>query len=658
MRVTEALANADRSLEGKFANEPRVEASVRESLAKVYQELGEYQKAEGHAARAFALREQALGPEHEATLRAMHTLGWSRNLLGQNGKDEQTESLYRRMLEICRRTRNDDDELTLDAMNGLAMTLRRRSTRANAATDLAGILGRRAQLDEATRLRQRVLDASRRTKRPEDPQNLNVMINQALTLVDLEKWTEAEPLLRQVLEINVKNHPDDLRTLIYMVDYAWLLSRLSRIAEAADWAVRSMDAYVRVLKLKHPDTRAVVGMAIRMKMADQKFVEALAIADRAVAQARRELGPDDLGTMNYLSMRVNVLRGLGDLEQARKGALEVLAARAKKQKPVDPEMLSALASLADIRRHQGAIDEAKTLFARLHDAAQGALVSNNEHDLDHDLLAEIKWAEMLSRNLGVSGRSDRSALAPGTPGGPPRIIAPFQARSPVTDGRIEPAEYGDGAGMSFDFAHDPNPQGSYLGDIPGRPPKQTKDPSDLSVQMHAVHTAKALFLAFRVRDQSVRATPAAAHTPWLNDCVEVYFDGDRMANDWTPAMYGGSREGFKVGADALGNQFFSSIEIQVSRWKAAANRTEDGYLIEFEVPLDLIDTQDGPGFHPATTGAELRMNMNILDYDDSGGEQSSYGLLWAEDRQWSLNHGGEDFWAATLVLAPAREPDH
>jgi hypothetical protein len=178
--------------------------------------------------------------------------------------------------------------------------------------------------------------------------------------------------------------------------------------------------------------------------------------------------------------------------------------------------------------------------------------------------------------------------------------------------------------------------------------------------MYAAHTARALFLALRVRDQSVRATPAAAHTPWLNDCVEVYFDGDRMANDWSPAVYEGSHEGFRVGADALGNQFHMllSFEVIESRWKVATSRTEDGYVVEFEVPLELIDTQDGPGFKPATTGALLRMNMNILDYDDPSGEPAAYGVFWAEDRQWSLRHGGEDFWAASLFLAPAlkREP--
>jgi hypothetical protein len=366
--------------------------------------------------------------------------------------------------------------------------------------------------------------------------------------------------------------------------------------------------------------------------------------------------------MNYLNMRVGVLRRLGDLEGAGTGAAEVLATHARKFGPEGPQVLQALASLADIRRHQGATDEARTLFARLHDVAQRALDSMKQQTdpdpmlVQADLSAESKWAEVLARNLGRPGRSDRSALPPGTPGGPPRIDAPFQARSPVADGRIEPGEYRDGEGLSFDFAKDPNPGGSYLnGDEKSLALQRIKDPSDLSVQMHTVHTATALFLAFRVRDQSVRATPAAPDRPFWNDCVEVYLDGDRVANDFTPILRG-NREGFQVGADALGHPYHIGAVFGYSRWKVGASRMEDGYVIEFEVPLELIDTQDGPGFRPATTGSELRMNVSILDYDEPANQPASYGVLWSEDRQWSLAHGGEDFWPVALRLTPAQAP--
>jgi hypothetical protein len=165
--------------------------------------------------------------------------------------------------------------------------------------------------------------------------------------------------------------------------------------------------------------------------------------------------------------------------------------------------------------------------------------------------------------------------------------------------------------------------------------------------MHIVHTSRALYLAFRVRDQSVLADPKKS--PWNNDCLEIYLDGDQVANDFTPAMRSINREGFHVTATVLGATGHP-------RWKVGTGRTEDGYIIEFEIPLDMIDTQDGPGFRPASTGSELRMNADILDFDEGANNQSSYGVLWCEDREWSLFHGGEDFWPVALRLTPAQAP--
>src|SRR5262249_59281692 len=120
---------------------------------------------------------------------------------------------------------------------------------------------------------------------------------------------------------------------------------------------------------------------------------------------------------------------------------------------------------------------------------------------------------------------------PGTLGGPPRIDAPYRPESPVADGRIGPGEYSDGEGLAFDFAADRNPGRSFLFDETTR---ATKEPADLSVRMHAAHTSTALFLAFRVRDQSVQADPVAAKVPFTNDGVELFLDGDRPPNDLPP----------------------------------------------------------------------------------------------------------------------------
>jgi serine/threonine protein kinase len=636
--VLEALANADRGLQGKFASEPRVEASVRQALAEVYVELGEYEKAEAHAARAFALREKLLGPEQEDTLRSMARCGWINYKLGRHDKYEQGEALYRRMLEICRRTRGDEDELTLNAMNGLA-----------------AILGRLNKLDESATLKQQVLKIRRNAKRPGDLETLTAMHNYAHSLMSAGKLKEAEPLLREVVQSEIKNQPDHPNTLNSMNSYTSILLKLGRFEEAADWARRSMEAHLRILKIQHPHTQQAILAAIDVTREYVKDEQALPMTDRMLEQARRELGPDHSWTLDLLSARVVLLYWLGDLNRAAAAAEALVEAWTRKPGREDLKTLSGLRNLAVIRRDQGESAQARALLARLGEDARRAFDSGKIRRIGPaealDLRQYIAFSEVVGRNLG---RPERAEAAPGTPGGPRRIDAPYRSKSPIADGRISPGEYGEGGGFAFDFADDRNPGRSYLFDETTR---ATKDPSDLSVRMHAVHTSTALFLAFRVRDQSVKADPVAAKAAFLNDSVEIFLDGDQTLNDLTRVAPWGNLEGFQIISDVLGNRFCSSRAVGDTRWKVGTARTADGYVIEFEIPLDLIDTQDGPGFRPAATGSELRMNVAIDDIDEAITKQTFHGMLWAEDRLWSPLMGGEDFWPVALRLVPAAKPD-
>jgi hypothetical protein len=159
-------------------------------------------------------------------------------------------------------------------------------------------------------------------------------------------------------------------------------------------------------------------------------------------------------------------------------------------------------------------------------------------------------------------------------------------------------------------------------------------------------------LAFHVKDQYIRADAVAANASFLNDGVDVFIDGDRVPNDLNSIDLDGNQEGFQLIADTLGNQYCVSKGMDKARWKTAASRTNDGYMIEFEIPLSLIDTKDGPEFVPATTGSDLYMNVGVPDIDEAISLQKFYGILWSETRLWSPHMGGEDFWPAILRLAP------
>jgi hypothetical protein len=82
-----------------------------------------------------------------------------------------------------------------------------------------------------------------------------------------------------------------------------------------------------------------------------------------------------------------------------------------------------------------------------------------------------------------------------------------------------------------------------------------------------------------------------------------------------------------------------------------AGRTDRGFVIEFEIPLRLIDTQDGPGERPAATGSTLFLNAGVNDNDTVLSKQSYYGMLWSEHPLvWPPM--GEDFWPVRLRLSP------
>ena len=111
--------------------------------------------------------------------------------------------------------------------------------------------------------------------------------------------------------------------------------------------------------------------------------------------------------------------------------------------------MQTLFRLAVIRRDQGEVREAGSLLVRFREAARRALAPERLKRLGSPGVLELRrmasLAETVARNMN---RPERSDAAAGTPGGPPRIDAPFQAVSPDADGRIEPGEYGRTASRS------------------------------------------------------------------------------------------------------------------------------------------------------------------------------------------------------------------
>lgn len=236
---------------------------------------------------------------------------------------------------------------------------------------------------------------------------------------------------------------------------------------------------------------------------------------------------------------------------------------------------------------------------------------------------------------------------------PPRFDVPRMANSPVADGRVEPGEYGP----AFEVRFSAN---TNLGRIMYARGNLTWGPEDLSYRFSSAYTSEALHLAFEVRDDFIDdARDGWKDAVQQNDDIELFIDGDRVSNDFWWSDRSGSREGFQLLADTNGARSTTSTDFSNADWTSVASLVPGGYVMEFKVPLSLIDTQDGHGFSPAVPGSTLRFNVGIHDVDDSETELYDFGVLWTphpENLPLPASVGpwgyGEDAWSVELYLVP------
>jgi len=117
LKVRTALDRAAARIEGKFGQQPEVEAAVRATIGQTYLDLGLYPEARRQLERALELQRRLLGAENPKTLKTMSRLGRAAYL---QGKYAEAESLLGQTLEISRRVLGSEHADTLYSMNNLA----------------------------------------------------------------------------------------------------------------------------------------------------------------------------------------------------------------------------------------------------------------------------------------------------------------------------------------------------------------------------------------------------------------------------------------------------------------------------------------------------------------------------------------------------------
>src|SRR5439155_9688397 len=116
LKVRTALDRASARIEGTFEAQPLVEASIRLTIGKTYEDLGLYAEAERHVGRALDLRRRVLGEEDTSLLTSVSDMA---GLYIKEAKYEQADGLLTKSLETARRVLGEQDPQTLKIMSGL-----------------------------------------------------------------------------------------------------------------------------------------------------------------------------------------------------------------------------------------------------------------------------------------------------------------------------------------------------------------------------------------------------------------------------------------------------------------------------------------------------------------------------------------------------------
>jgi tetratricopeptide (TPR) repeat protein len=603
--VDQILARADQNIAKKFAGRPLIEASIRHTLGQAYEELAQYPKAEQHAARAVELRLAGLGPEHAETIAAQNALGW---ILLRQGQNKKARTLMTPVLATARKVLGPEHEETRRTMHVLA-----------AVQD---------KPEKARDIYEELLAIQKRVEGPEHPGTLAVMNNLAVVWRDLDNNEKAKLLYEQVLAVELRVQPNHPGTFITMSNLSNLYSDSGQSDRAIDLRRSAMEGRVRILGMSHPMTRESIYRFLDPATGKRKHWEqARPALEQGLERARRELGPKSRVTTSATDSLATLLVLLGRPDEAiaHVNGLPTPADR----EALGPPELRARTRLALLLRDQGRFDPARHLLEQIADEALRLSKKTPKPDAPAD--NELRFAQfLLGRWPGLAPGISPAARPPASL----TIEAPFRAASPVADGRITPDEYGPGIEARFDGE---------------------KTPDDLSMRIFTAYTDRSLFLAFQVRDQLIVAGEQNAKMPWKNDCVTVYINGDQVANDMLPQADAdgfiphGNREGFQLGADAGGHQYTNS-DFTNADWKVGTSRAPEGYIIEFEIPLALIDTRDGPEYVPATSGSEFRVNFGFADNDAPVSAQTAYTEFRHEVR--GPTPGGEEVWTVALRLVP------
>jgi serine/threonine protein kinase len=309
--VESILDVASQRLEGKFAEEPLIEASIRNTIGKIYYNLSNFEVAQSNLERAIELRREYLGPNDFQTLQWMMWLGW---YYMQSQMNDKAELILEETVDGMRRILSDVDWNLLEATSRLAW-----------------VYWRQGRFEEAEKLQAGALDVVQRKLGPEHAYAPNHMEGLAFVYWEQGHREKALELTRRALEISLRDPDWNLGEKSNISkSLAWMYMELGRYSEAEGPYLRALELRRQMHGDKNRITLTSVGDLGTMYRKWKRYDKAREYLRQELETRKQVFGEEDEGTLDSMIRVAELYRDQDQYDEAEQLLLkaEEIARRA------------------------------------------------------------------------------------------------------------------------------------------------------------------------------------------------------------------------------------------------------------------------------------------------------------------------------------------